>query len=63
VTAVAGDAPPQSLADTVHADAVSFVKEGNPNWPPYSDQGSTQVFDTPSTVQLHGYDTVRALAG
>ncbi|HEY2642386.1 MAG TPA: carboxylesterase family protein [Galbitalea sp.] len=62
VTAVAGDAPPQSLADTVHADAVSFVKEGNPNWPTYSDQGSTQVFDTPSTVQLHGYDTVRALA-
>jgi para-nitrobenzyl esterase len=63
VTAIAGGTPPQSLADTLHGDAVAFISDGAETWPPYSAQGSTRVFDVPSTVVGGGYESVRALMG
>jgi para-nitrobenzyl esterase len=33
VTAVCGDAPPQDLADEMHAAWVRFVRRGDPGWP------------------------------
>jgi para-nitrobenzyl esterase len=61
VTAIAGDAPPQPLADEVHGDAVAFVATGDPGWPAYADDGATRVFDAPSRTESHGFDPVRAL--
>ena len=36
VTEAAGDAPPQALADTVHAAWVGFVTDGDPGWARYT---------------------------
>lgn len=61
VEEIAGDAPPQSLADSLHSDAVAFVENGVAPWTEYSQAGSTRVFDLPSSVESHGYEVVRAL--
>jgi para-nitrobenzyl esterase len=44
---LAGDAPPQALADDMHARWVAFAKTGDPGWPAY-DPGTRTVmtFDT-----------------
>lgn len=39
---LAGDAPPQALADTMHAAWVAFVRTGDPGWPAY-DVGARPV--------------------
>lgn len=64
VTAIAGDAPPQELADRMHEAAVLFVRTGDPGWAAWSAQpGSTRVFDMPDGgVEPGGYDDVRMLA-
>ncbi|SDI81103.1 para-nitrobenzyl esterase [Frankineae bacterium MT45] len=46
----AGPNPPQSLADTMHAAWVSFIKTGEPGWPVYGDARTVQVFDTECQV-------------
>lgn len=62
VGAIAGDAPPQSLADEVHAGAVAFVATGDPGWPRFTDAaGTTRVYDTPSSVVDDGFASVRPL--
>ena len=61
VTVIAGDAPPQALADEVHGDAVAFVANGDPGWAAYADDGATRVFAVPSRTESHGFDPVRAL--
>jgi para-nitrobenzyl esterase len=57
VKVVAGDAPPQDLADEMHAAWVAFVVEGDPGWAPFRPDGrATMVFDETSKVveDLHG---------
>ena len=65
VRAIAGDAPPQSLADAVHGAAVELVREGAPGWTPWSAApGITRVFGGPASrpdVDPDGYASVRAL--
>ncbi|MFZ1381637.1 MAG: carboxylesterase family protein [Scrofimicrobium sp.] len=62
VEPLAGDNPPQQLADEVHADAVCFVKDGDPGWPKYTERDPVaHVFDTPSYQENPGYASVRAL--
>ncbi|WP_243062491.1 carboxylesterase/lipase family protein [Humibacter sp. RRB41] len=62
VDAIAGDRPPQALADDIHGAAVRFVRDSDPGWPRYAaERGETRVFDTPSTVVLDGYAEVRPL--
>lgn len=45
VDRIAGDAPPQSLADAVHGAAVRFVTEGDPGWTPWRPAGTSRVFE------------------
>lgn len=58
VPAIAGDNPPQALANELHAAASRFLASGDPGWPRYGSNGSTKVFDNPSTVMDHGYASV-----
>ncbi len=49
--ALAGDHPPQRLADTMHAAWVRFATEGDPGWPTYRpDARAVMVFDEESEV-------------
>ncbi|MBU4465628.1 MAG: carboxylesterase family protein [Actinobacteria bacterium] len=65
VSAIAGDAPPQSLADALHGAAVEFIREGEPGWKPWSSQpGVTRIFGgEPSTPEVRpaAFASVRAL--
>ncbi|WP_312178442.1 carboxylesterase family protein [Arthrobacter sp.] len=65
VDAIAGDNPPQALADTLHGAAVSLVCEGTPGWQAWSSApGATRVFGGESSVTEtlpDGYAEVRAL--
>ncbi len=62
VDAIAGDAPPQALADDVHAGAVAFVEHGDPGWPRFTDAAAaTRVYDVPSRVAADGYAGVRPI--
>jgi carboxylesterase type B len=46
VVEVAGDHPPQHLADAMHAAWVAFVTDLDPGWAPYSpERRATMVFD------------------
>jgi para-nitrobenzyl esterase len=48
---LAGDAPPQRLADEMHRAWVSFVCTGDPGWAPYDPASRpVQVFDEPSAL-------------
>jgi para-nitrobenzyl esterase len=52
VREAAGDAPPQSLADTIHGAWVRFVTDGDPGWARYTTQTrSTMLFGTRSEVR------------
>ena len=62
VDAVAGDHPPQALADEVHGGAVAFVTDGDPGWPRFTDAAAvTRVFDAPSRLANDGFAGVRPL--
>lgn len=67
VPALAGDRPPQALADVMHAAAASFLDEGDPGWVPWSAAaGATAVFGGPEApegraLRSDGYAEVRAL--
>jgi para-nitrobenzyl esterase len=65
VRALAGDAPPEALADAVHGAAVAFVRGGDPGWPTWSGSpGITRVFGGEASVPdvvADGYASVRAL--
>ena len=61
VTDVAGDGPPQALADAMHRAWVGFIADGDPGWPAYSVDGpadrATMAFAEDSRVAsdlLHG---------
>ncbi|HWS49583.1 MAG TPA: carboxylesterase family protein [Microbacterium sp.] len=63
---LAGDTPPQSLADDMHAAAVAFIAGGDPGWPAWRSQsGTTRVFGAgpgagPEVTET-AYDSVLAL--
>lgn len=61
--AIAGDAPPQSLADDVHSAAVALVREGAVTWPETTDAArTTRVFNAPaSTLESDAFASARAL--
>ena len=65
VTALAGDAPPQALADALHGTAASWVRDGDPGWPAWSSRaGTTRIFGSGAStpdVSPDGYASVRAL--
>ncbi|MFT4219710.1 MAG: carboxylesterase family protein [Microbacterium sp.] len=65
VAGIAGDSPPQSLADHMHAAAVAFARDGDPGWPAWSVRpGLTRVFGAPPSTPVllpDGYASVRAL--
>ncbi len=65
VAVLAGDAPPQALADAVHGAAVALVRGDDPGWPAWSHQsGTTRMFGAPAStpdVIADGYASVRAL--
>jgi carboxylesterase type B len=59
---LAGPAPPQHLADTMHAAWVAFATTGNPGWPAYDlDRRATMRFDTTSEVVDDPRAAVRGL--
>ena len=58
VTAVAGENPPQELADAMHSAWVRFVKTGDPGWPMWR-QGVSRVF---GAEQAETYASTRILA-
>ena len=62
VDAIAGDTPPQALADDVHGGAVSFVAQGHPGWPRFTDAaGTARVYDVPSVVTPDAFAGARPL--
>jgi para-nitrobenzyl esterase len=62
VPALAGDRPPQPLADEVHGAAVGLITRADPGWPPYSpERREVMVFGQPSRVVDDGYRDVRPL--
>lgn len=65
VSAIAGDTPPRSLASAVHGAAAAFVRDGEPDWEPWSEApGTTRVFGGEASrpeVIHDGYAEVRAL--
>lgn len=63
VAALAGGAPPQALADEVHAAAVRFISDGDPGWPEYAaPEREVLVYDLPSTVVADGFADVALMA-
>lgn len=65
VESIAGAEPPQPLADTMHAAAVNWLRDGDPGWPSWTSRpGLTRVFggeaSTPDVLP-DGYASVRAL--
>lgn len=64
VREVAGDDPPQELADDVHGALVAFVKGGDPGWPAFEEKSRTsRVFDVPGAVVDDGLREVRDVWG
>ena len=62
VAPLAGEHPPQELADTVHSAALAFITTGNPGWAPYLPGNITMVYDNPrSETMQDGYASVDAL--
>ncbi|MFC7787374.1 carboxylesterase/lipase family protein [Microbacterium sp. MAHUQ-60] len=57
VADIAGDRPPQRLADQMHAAAVAFVRDGDPGWPAWrTDPGITRVFGADPALSRSAYD-------
>ncbi|MCU1645098.1 MAG: carboxylesterase [Nocardia sp.] len=64
VTAVAGDNPPQALADAIHKSWVSFVTTSDPGstWPRYTlDKRETMIWSDSPRVQTDPFAAQRAL--
>lgn len=62
VSRVAGEDPPQELADAVHGGLVEFAKRGSPGWAPdAAGVGPSRIFDVPVREQLDAYAAARAL--
>ena len=61
-----GDAPPQQLADAMHAAWVAFATHGDPGWPRYDlarratmrFDSTTEVVDDPRAAERGLWDEV-----
>jgi len=63
VARLAGEAPPQELADAVHGAYVAFVRDGDPGWPAWDGEGPVMTWDTRSAVtDAAAYRSARRLA-
>jgi len=61
VVRVAGNHPPQSLADTVHGAYVAFIRDGDPGWPRWSGDGPVMTWDDASGLtDAAAYASARA---
>ncbi|NYD67596.1 carboxylesterase/lipase family protein [Agromyces atrinae] len=61
---LAGDAPPQSLADALHGSAVAFISGGDPGWERWDAASEpTRLWEVPPTVAPHAYASVEPLLG
>jgi para-nitrobenzyl esterase len=65
---LAGDAPPQALADDVHGAWVAFARDGDPGWPAYEpgrratmtfDAGGPELVDDPRPAERALWEGVR----
>ncbi|MDI1464431.1 carboxylesterase family protein [Catellatospora sp. KI3] len=51
--ALAGDAPPQPLADMMHRAWVAFAATGDPGWPAWDPTRPVMRFDAPASELVH----------
>jgi para-nitrobenzyl esterase len=59
---LAGENPPQALADDVHGAAVRFIASGDPGWERFDGESARAwVFDTPSHAESNAYADVDPL--
>jgi para-nitrobenzyl esterase len=62
VEEVTGPAPPQALADAMHAAWVGFVRDGDAGWPRYElDTRSGMAFDDPPELRPDVWQLPRTL--
>jgi len=62
VNVVAGEAPPQELADRMHIAWVNFVTGGDPSWPAFTAaRRATMVFDETCMVREDLHEPIRSL--
>lgn len=61
IAPLAGDHPPQALADAVHADAVAFVCGAEPAWKRWGGDGTARVYDVPVADRAGAYASVAPL--
>jgi len=62
VRGLAGDKPPQPLADLMHAAWVSFIRDGTPGWPAHDlVERQTMLFDVESGPRPDPFAPERAL--
>jgi len=62
VPAIAGNEPPQGLADDIHSSSVAFIATGHPGWAAYDDAGrAVRLYDVPTAVVPDGYGDTRSL--
>jgi para-nitrobenzyl esterase len=62
VAEVTGPAPPQALADAMHAAWVGFVRDGDAGWPRYEpDTRSVMAFDEPPALRSDVWQLPRTL--
>jgi para-nitrobenzyl esterase len=61
VARIAGDHPPQALADAVHGAYVGFVRDRDPGWPRWRGDGPVMTWDTRSSLtDAAAYASARA---
>lgn len=65
VPLLAGEAPPQTLADEMHAAWVGFVRSGDPGWESWQTSHAVRRFETgtPEVIGLPREDEVAAMGG
>ncbi|REJ08348.1 carboxylesterase/lipase family protein [Microbacterium bovistercoris] len=63
VAALAGDHPPQGLADDMHSAAVAFTTRADPGWPTWrTEPGMSRVFGDVPALSRSAYDDALPLA-
>lgn len=61
VPALAGDAPPSSIADDLHGAALRLIASGTAPWPAWDGRRIAHVFDVPPHEEPDSYRSVGAL--
>ena len=61
VAALAGENPPQALADAVHGGAVAFIRDGDPGWTRFGTTETARIYALPVREQAHALASVEPL--